>query len=105
MLRLRKSIRILCVALLLAVVIMGPRGSVARDSSSGPTICMNVHQGTGSGGTHAKCHHLVEHSHELLACIQKSAPISERMSSAYRVSPNRFRIFAGIDLLDPPPRA
>lgn len=92
-------------ALLLAVAIVSPHGSVARDLISGATISRTVHQGTASAGTHAKCHHLVEHSHELLACIQKSAPISERMSSAYRVSANRFRIFAGIYLLDPPPRA
>ena len=32
---------------------------------------------------------------------KESAAISERMLSAYRVSPNRFRVFAGIDPLDP----
>jgi hypothetical protein len=103
--RLGKSIRILCVALLLAVAIAGPHGSVARNVISGATISRTVHQGTVSAGAHAKCQHLVEHSHELLACLQESAAISERMFSAYRVSPNRFRVFAGIDPLDPPPRA
>jgi len=104
-LRLSISIRIFCMALLLAVAAMGPRGSIGRDTSSGPTINMDVHQGTRCAGTYAKCHHLVEHCHELLACMQQSASISERMNSGYRVSPTRIPIFTSIDLLDPPPRA
>jgi hypothetical protein len=105
MFRLSISIRLFCMALLLAVAVMGPLGSIGRDTSSGPTINMNVHQGTRCGGTYTKCHHLVEHCHVLLACMQQSDSISERIKSAYRVSPTRIRIFTSIDLLDPPPRA
>lgn len=105
MVLLDRSIRMLCLALLVAAALMASLGPVHRSGSPAPIVATQLQSGAEVTGSHPRCLHIAEHSHDLLASMQNEvfAPKCANFSlSAYS---DRFLHQTTVNPLEHPPRA
>lgn len=104
MLLMDRSIRMLCLALLLVAALMASLGPVNRSGSPTPivtTALQSVAEVTG----HQRCLHVAEHSHDLLASMQDEVNTPKCVNSSLIEHSDRFVHQATVNPLEHPPRA
>ncbi|WP_313291373.1 hypothetical protein [Rhizobium rhizoryzae] len=105
MLLLDRSIRMLCLALLLAAALMASFGPVTRSGSPTPIVTSALQSAAEVTGSHPRCLHVAEHSHDLLASMQDDLPTPKCANTSLIAYSDRFLHQTTVNPLEHPPRA
>lgn len=105
MLLLDRSIRMLCLALLLAAALMASVGPVTRSGSPTPIVTSMLQPEAEVTASHPRCLHIAEHSHDLLASMQDEVPTPKCANSSLIAYSDRFLHQTTVNPLEHPPRA
>jgi len=99
-----RSLRIVCMVLLLAVTVTGSFGSVLRFSNSDVAIASVASNGVEPALGHQQSQHPVEHSHGILPSHNDGSSSREYVDATYAAAPDTMNRETGSSLVDPPPR-
>ena len=105
MLLMDRSIRMLCLALLVAAALMASLGPVNRSGSPTPIVTSALQSAAEVTGSHPRCLHVAEHSHDLLASMQDEVAAPKCMNSSLIAYSDRLPHQATVNPLEHPPRA
>jgi len=95
----------LCVALLVAAALMASLGQVTRTGSLAPIVAAANQSGVELIGSHSRCQHVAEHSHDLLASMQDEDAVPACVNSSPMASSDPFHQKTTVNPLEYPPRA
>lgn len=105
MLLLNRSIRMLCLALLVAAALMASFGPINCSGSPTPIVTSMFQPGAEVTGSHPRCLHVAEHSHDLLVSMQDEVPTPKCANSSLIAYSDRFLHQTTVNPLEHPPRA
>lgn len=105
MLLLDRSIRMLCLALLVAAALMASLGPSNRSGNPTPIVTSVLQSGAEVTGSHPRCLHVAEHSHDLLASMHDEATTPKCANSNLIAYSDRFLHQTTVNPLEHPPRA
>ncbi len=105
MMLLNRSIKMLCVALLMAAALLATSGPMIRFSQFDGQVVATSQPGSDLTSSHAKCRHVAEHSHDLLDLPGREGAERRCAGIAHSTSLDPFPHQATVNPLEHPPRA